>query len=63
MLTGLAGPEASQRTIEYPWVLSQVKGIQRDSLILDCGCSESLLSCILISHDFAVVGLSTREPI
>jgi hypothetical protein len=34
----------SQRAIEYPWVLAQIKRLKSNALILDVGCAESLLS-------------------
>lgn len=41
-----------QRAIEYPWVLRQLASIKRKSLVLDVGCSESLLS-----HEFIARGI------
>lgn len=61
LLRGSAGTGASQRTIEYPWVISQVKNIQYGSLVLDLGCSESLFSNVLLSKGFSVVGLDLRD--
>lgn len=60
-ITGSAGPGANQRIIEYPWVLSQIKKVKRGSLVLDFGCAESLLSHMLISKGFMVMGLDTRD--
>jgi len=51
----------SQRAIEYPWVLAQVKRLKSNALILDVGCAESLLSHELIARGFRVVGLDIRD--
>jgi len=51
----------SQRAIEYPWVLTQIKSIKSGSLVLDVGCAESVLSHELISEGFKVVGLDVRN--
>ena len=53
--------ESSQRAIEYPWVLKNLKVIERESLVLDVGCSESLLSHELIARGFRVVGIDIRD--
>lgn len=58
---GSAGLGASQRIIEYPWVISQIKKVKRGSLVLDFGCAESLLSHMLISQGFIVMGLDIRD--
>jgi len=51
----------SQRAIEYPYLLTYLKYLKPGSLILDVGCSESLLSHELIARGFRVVGLDIRE--
>ena len=51
----------SQRAIEYPWLLKNLKVISRESLVLDVGCSESLLSHELIARQFRVVGIDIRD--
>jgi len=51
----------SQRAVEYPWVLTQIKKIKHESLILDVGCAESLLSHELTAKVFKVVGLDIRD--
>jgi 2-polyprenyl-3-methyl-5-hydroxy-6-metoxy-1,4-benzoquinol methylase len=51
----------SQRAIEYPWVLTQIKRLKPNALILDVGCAESLLSHELIARGFRVIGLDIRD--
>jgi SAM-dependent methyltransferase len=51
----------SQRAIEYPWVLAQIKRLKSNALILDVGCAESLLSHELIARGFRVIGLDIRD--
>lgn len=51
----------SDRAIEYPWVLTQIKNIKPSSLLIDVGCAESLLSHELTSKGFKVVGLDIRN--
>jgi len=51
----------SQRAIEYPWVLEQLKTIEKGQLVLDVGCSESLLSHELIARGYRVVEIDIRE--
>jgi len=51
----------SQRAIEYPWVLEQVKRLKHNALVLDVGCAESLLSHELVAKGFRVVGLDIRD--
>jgi len=56
----LAG-DWSQRAIEYSWLLKNLKIIDRDSLVLDVGCSESLSSHEFIARGFRVVGIDIRD--
>jgi len=51
----------SQRAIEYSWLLRNLNAIDRESLVLDVGCSESLLSHELIARGFRVVGIDIRD--
>lgn len=51
----------SQRAIEYPWILKQLKILKPGSIVLDVGCVESLLSCELIARKYEVVGIDMRE--
>jgi SAM-dependent methyltransferase len=51
----------SQRAAEYPWVLEQINTVKADSLILDVGCAESLLSHHLTHRCLRVVGLDIRD--
>jgi SAM-dependent methyltransferase len=51
----------SQRAIEYPWLLKNLKVISRESLVLDVGCSESALSCELIARGFRVAGIDIKD--
>jgi len=53
-LSPLSG-SMSQRAVEYPWVLEQLKLLKPGSLVLDVGCAESLLSHELIARGFRVV--------
>lgn len=50
-----------QRAIEYPWLISNLKTIKRDSLVLDVGCSESLVTHELIRKGFRVAGLDIND--
>lgn len=50
-----------QRAIEYPWLISNLKAIQKNSLVLDVGCSESLVTHELIRKGFRVVGLDIND--
>ncbi len=49
------------RAVEYPWVLRQITRVQPGSLVLDIGCSESLLSHELSARRFKVVALDIRD--
>ncbi len=50
----------SQRAVEYPWVLAQIKSIKSGSLIIDVGFAESLLSHELTCKGFRVIGLDIK---
>lgn len=50
-----------QRSIEYPWILKQLKLLKPRSIILDVGCSDSVLSHELIARKYRVVGIDIRE--
>lgn len=52
---------SDQRVIEYPWLLKQLKLLKPGSIILDVGCSESILSCELISRKYNVVGIDIQN--
>jgi SAM-dependent methyltransferase len=54
--------QMSQRAIEYPWVLAEVRSIRPSSLVLEVGCAESVLGYELIAKGFRVVGLDIRTP-
>ncbi len=58
---GLLFGSWSQRAVEYPWVLRQLELIKPGSLVLDVGCSESLLSHELIMRGFKVVCIDIRD--
>jgi 2-polyprenyl-3-methyl-5-hydroxy-6-metoxy-1,4-benzoquinol methylase len=51
----------SQRVIEYPWVLKQIKGMVKGALVLDVGCSESLLSHELLYSGLKVSGIDIYD--
>lgn len=51
----------SQRAVEYPWVLRQLKLLKPGALILDVGCAESVLSHELVARKFRVVGIDIRD--
>lgn len=51
----------SQRAVEYPWVLKQLSLLRQNALVLDVGCSESLLSHELIAKKYRVVGIDINE--
>lgn len=50
-----------QRAIEYPWVLKQLASVKQNSLVLDIGCAESLLSQELIARKYNVVGIDLAD--
>ncbi|MBO3810063.1 MAG: hypothetical protein FGF50_10800 [Candidatus Brockarchaeota archaeon] len=41
-----------RKTVEYPWVLRQLKMLKPGVLVLDVGCAESLLSHELMAREF-----------
>lgn len=51
----------SQRAVEYSWLIKNLNFINKHSLVLDVGCSESLLSHELIGKGFRVVGIDIRD--
>ncbi|MEM2598751.1 MAG: class I SAM-dependent methyltransferase [Thermoproteota archaeon] len=52
----------TQREVEYPWVLNTLRNYAKPgSIVLDLGCSESLLSHELVSMRFRVIGLDIRD--
>lgn len=50
----------NQRFIEYPWVLHQLESAQ-GRILLDVGCSGSLLDHELLARGFRVVGLGIQD--
>jgi len=50
----------NQRFIEYPWVLQQL-GPGRGRILLDVGCSGTLLDHELLARGFRVVGLDIQD--
>jgi 2-polyprenyl-3-methyl-5-hydroxy-6-metoxy-1,4-benzoquinol methylase len=50
-----------QRAAEYPWILRQLAFLAKGSVVLDVGCSESILSHALVMRGFAVFGLDVRD--
>ena len=50
----------NQRFIEYPWVLDKI-GSAKGRLVLDVGCSGSLLDHELLARGFRVVGLDIND--
>jgi SAM-dependent methyltransferase len=53
--------EHDERAAEYPWVLRQLSSLRKGSLVLDVGCSDSMLSHVLLMRGFRVVGLDIRD--
>jgi len=51
----------SQRAIEYPWVLKQIRVLKPGALVPDVGCAESLLSHELIARGFKIVRIEIRD--
>lgn len=50
----------NQRFIEYPWILQQLNSAQ-DRILLDVGCTGSLLDHELLAREFRVIGLDVRD--
>jgi len=51
-----------QRVVEYPWVLRQLRMfVPRGARVLDVGCSESVLSHVLLYMDYEVWGLDIND--
>jgi SAM-dependent methyltransferase len=53
--------EDDQRAAEYPWILSQLSLLPEGANVLDVGCSESILSHVLVMRGFRVTGLDLRD--
>ena len=52
----------SQRAVEYPWVIENVKKLcPKGARILDVGCAESLLAYELISLGYEVWGIDIND--
>ena len=52
----------SQRVVEYPWVLRQLRRfVPRGARVLDVGCSESVLSHVLLYMGYEVWGLDIND--
>jgi len=52
----------SQRVAEYPWVLRQLRVfVPRGARVLDVGCSESVLSHVLLYMGYEVWGLDIND--
>jgi hypothetical protein len=52
----------SQRVVGYPWVLRQLRVfVPRGARVLDVGCSESVLSHVLLYMGYGVWGLDTSD--
>jgi SAM-dependent methyltransferase len=52
----------SQRAVEYPWVLNQLKILApRGARVLDVGCSESVLSHELLARGHEVWGIDIND--
>lgn len=50
----------SQRSLEYPWVLQQLRTGQ-ERMLLDVGCTRNLLDHELLARGFHVVGLDVED--
>jgi SAM-dependent methyltransferase len=53
--------EDDQRAAEYSWLLQQLPLLTKGSRVLDVGCSESILSHVLVIRGFRVTGLDLRD--
>jgi 2-polyprenyl-3-methyl-5-hydroxy-6-metoxy-1,4-benzoquinol methylase len=53
--------EDDQRAAEYAWILQQLAHLSKGSSVLDVGCSESILSHVLVMRGFTVTGLDLRD--
>jgi SAM-dependent methyltransferase len=52
----------SQRVVEYPWVLRQLRAFApKGARVLDVGCSESVLSHVLLYMGYEVWGLDIND--
>lgn len=60
-ISSLGGSYIDERAIEYPWILEQLKLLEKDSIVLDVGCAEITLSHELLARKFRVVGIDIRE--
>jgi len=59
---GLLRSGWSQRVVEYPWVLRQLRRfVPRGARVLDVGCSESVLSHVLLYMGYGVWGLDIND--
>jgi len=50
-----------ERAAEYPWILHQLGLFPKGSKVLDVGCSESILTHVLVMRGFTVTGLDLRD--
>jgi len=59
---GLLRSGWSQRVVEYLWVLRQLRRfVPRGARVLDVGCSESVLSHVLLYMGYGVWGLDIND--
>lgn len=51
----------NQRSVEYSWLINQLKIIRNGAIVLDVGCTESLLSHELVARGYCVIGIDLRN--
>jgi SAM-dependent methyltransferase len=49
-----------ERSVEYPWILREIKRIDRRARVLDIGCVDSLLSHALVMNGYDTYGIDAR---
>jgi SAM-dependent methyltransferase len=49
-----------ERSVEYPWILRELKRVDRRARVLDIGCVDSLLSHALVMNGFDTYGIDAR---
>jgi SAM-dependent methyltransferase len=49
-----------ERSVEYPWILRELRRFDRSARVLDVGCVDSLLSHALVTTGFDTYGIDAR---